>query len=338
MRLATQIIPTLAIVVSVTAFSIPKTSPTPKLVAQFSPPIWLENLVTLPNGTVVVCDTTNAALYGINPHSENPSPYPLHHFSESAAVFGITSPAPNILAVTASDFKFENFTTAPGTNKVYLLKLTRHGSISNITTFPVPTASWLNGLTFVPESPHILLLADCEAGAIIRLNTLTGKIDTISTDPLLAQNFPAQPIGINGIHAHDGFAYFTNSVQSLFGRIAITEKGLAVAGQAAEIIARPPNGSYFDDFVLDRDGTALVATTGRFNGILKIDGDGKETVVVNGTALSNFTQVTAVALGHGGHGGRGSGRRVAYFTGAGQFFQSPLPPIGGQLFSVGLYD
>ena len=166
MHFATRIIPALAIVVSVTAFSVhvPKTSPAPKLVAQFPPPVWLENLVALPNGTVIFCDIFNAALHGIDPHSENPSPYLLHHFSESTAIFGITSPAPNILAVTASDFTFENFTTAPGTNKVYLLKLTRHGSISNITTFPVPTASWLNGLTFVPESPHILLLADCEAG------------------------------------------------------------------------------------------------------------------------------------------------------------------------------
>ncbi|KAH7006879.1 hypothetical protein EDB80DRAFT_513268, partial [Ilyonectria destructans] len=148
----------------------------------------------------------------------------------------------------------------------------------------IPSAGWLNGLTPVPRSPHYLLVADCAAGSLLRLDTRTGSVKTVISDPLFAP--VPEPgsnllLGINGVHALGGWLYFTNKNQRLYGRIAITHDGLAV-GTPAEVIARGLNGSTFDDFALRRDGVAFLATAlGGPTGIEKITAAGKRRMVAS---------------------------------------------------------
>ncbi|KAH7155995.1 hypothetical protein EDB81DRAFT_620845, partial [Dactylonectria macrodidyma] len=148
----------------------------------------------------------------------------------------------------------------------------------------IPSAAWLNGLTPVPHSPHYLLVADCAAGSLLRLDTRTGCVETVISDPLFAPvPDPGSnlTLGINGVHALGGWLYFTNTNQRLYGRLAITREGLAV-GTPAEVIARGSDGSTFDDFALRRDGVAFLATGSEsLSGIEKITAAGKGRMVAS---------------------------------------------------------
>jgi hypothetical protein len=323
--------------------------PQPMLLAQFPPSVRIENLAILPNGTVVVCNAYIGDLYAVNPQEDGPSRTPDHPFVSFApytsAVFGLTSPAPNLIAATANNFSWPELRAQPGSNAVHLVALTKTGGVKT-STFPVPSASWLNGLTPVPRASHYLLLADCAAGALLRLDTRTGLVVTVSTDPLFAP-VPTTTqggllLGINGVHAdpEGDWLYFTNTNQALYGRIAITSNGLIVAGARAEVIARGLNGSTFDDFALapEKDA-AFLAFAGlgvAGNGIEEVDtsssGDGIRTRMVVSWDYGSpaISQPVSAAFGRTR---ADRNRGTLYFATAGSYVGSNTS-VGGQLFAL----
>jgi hypothetical protein len=304
----------------------------PILVAQFPTTVWLENLVALSNGTILVCDAPGGTIYSLDPLSPTKSPNFIHHFTDSTSIFGITNPTQNTVAVSASNFSFATSSSAPGTNNVYLLEFGRHGEVSKVKKFPVPTATWLNGITTVPGKPHFILMADCEAGAVLRLDTRDGAVVTVSTDPLLSQPGGPLALGINGLHVYEGNLYFTNTLKTVFGKLAITTEGLS-KDQPAEVVASAPTGSFFDDFSIGPEGTSYVAVASPQgqNGIISITLNGTSAWVATWEPTSGISQATSTVFGR-----TARDRKVLYFSTASAYFQIPLPPIGGQVFALNL--
>ncbi|RSM06702.1 hypothetical protein CEP52_005588 [Fusarium oligoseptatum] len=307
----------------------------PRLLTQFPPSVRIENLTILPNGTIVVCNAYTGDLYSINLLSRlsRRAPYLFASLAPySSAIFGLASPSPDTIIATASNFSWEKGLVEPGSNVVQHVTLTEAGG-AKVKAFPIPSAGWLNGLTPVPRSPHYLLVADCVAGSLLRLDTRTGCIETVSSDPLFAPIPEPESnllLGINGIHARDGWLYFTNTNQGVYGRLAITSEGLAV-GTPAEVVARGLNGSTFDDFALRRDGVAFLATgLGGLNGIEKITADGQGQMVASWEYGSPVISQPVSAV----FGQTIKDRSTLYFATAGSYLGSNVTSTGGQLFSL----
>ncbi|KAJ4323281.1 hypothetical protein N0V84_004410 [Fusarium piperis] len=306
----------------------------PTLLTQFPPSVRIENLTILPNGTIVVCNAYTGDLYSINPLSRLPNKAP-HLFTSfapySSAVFGLASPLPNTIVATASNFSWDKGLVEPGSNVVQHVTLTKSGAKTK--AFPIPSAAWLNGLTPVPRSPHYLLVADCAAGSLLRLDTRTGCVQTVISDPLFApipEPGSKLLLGINGVHAQGGWLYFTNTNQGLYGRLAITSDGLAV-GTPAEVIARGLNGSTFDDFALRQDGVAFLATgLGNLNGIEKIAASGEGLMLASWDYGSPVISQPVSAV----FGQTRKDQSTLYFATAGSYLGSNVASTGGQLFSL----
>jgi hypothetical protein len=306
----------------------------PKLLAQFPPSVRIENLTILPNGTVVVCNAYTGDLYSIDPLKGHSGAAP-HLFASfapySSAIFGLASPSPNTIVAAASNFSWKEGLVEPGSNVVQHVTLTKTGVKTK--AFPIPSAAWLNGLTPVPRHPHYLLVADCAAGSLLRLDTRTGCVETVVSDPLFAPVPDPESellLGINGVHAQGGWLYFTNTNQGLYGRLAITHEGLAV-GAPAELIARGLNGSTFDDFALRRDGVAFLATgLGELNGIERITAAGEGHMVASWEYGSPAISQPVSAV----YGQTKRDRDVLYFATAGSYLGPNATSTGGQLFSL----
>ncbi|VUC27408.1 unnamed protein product [Clonostachys rosea] len=226
----------------------------PTLLTQLSQDWRIENIAILPNSTLIIPNSYTGELFGIDPlrGAFGATPYFVTSLAPySNAIFGLASPTSDTVAATANNFIWSTGEVVNGTNAVHLITLTKSGPKAKV--FPFPSAGWLNGLTPVPGAPHYLLISDCHPGSLLRLDTRTGSIKTVSTDPLFATvPSPTLSIGINGVHALDGFVYFTNTDQRIYGRLAIDKEGLAV-GKPAEVITTGINGSTYDDFALRSD-------------------------------------------------------------------------------------
>jgi hypothetical protein len=306
----------------------------PMLLTQFPPSVRIENLTILPNSTVIVCNAYTGDLYAINP-LDGPSgatPRLIASFAPySSAIFGLASPSPNTIVATASNFSWNEQRVEPGSNVIQQVTLTETGVQTK--AFPIPAAGWLNGITPVLHSRHYLLIADCVAGSLLRLDTRTGAVITVSQDSLFAP--VPEPglnllLGINGIHARKDWLYFTNTNQQLYGRLAITAEGLAV-GTPAEAIARGINGSTFDDFALRRDGVAFLATgLGGPNGIEEMTPEGEGRMVASWEYGSlDISQPVSAGLGR-----TKEDKDTLYFATAGAYFGPNTTSTGGQLFSL----
>ncbi|KAF4993923.1 hypothetical protein FDECE_13274 [Fusarium decemcellulare] len=306
----------------------------PKLLTQFLPSVRIENLTILPNGTVIVCNALTGDLYSINPldrHSRK-NPYLFTSFAPySSAIFGLASPGPNTIVATANNFTWKTGVVEPGSNVVQHVTVTKYGVKTK--AFPIPSAKWLNGLTPVPGAPHYLLIADCIAGSLLRLDTRTGHVKTVLSDPLFApvpDPTSALLLGINGVHVHGGWLYFTNTNQGLYGRLAITHDGLAV-GKPAEVVAHGINGSTFDDFVLRRDGVGFLATAmGGPTGIEEITPSGKGRMEASWEYGSpDISQPVSAVFGQ-----TRRDRDTLYFVTAGSYVGPNPKSTGAQLFSL----
>uniref|UniRef100_A0A8H7K966 SMP-30/Gluconolactonase/LRE-like region domain-containing protein n=1 Tax=Bionectria ochroleuca TaxID=29856 RepID=A0A8H7K966_BIOOC len=303
----------------------------PTLLTQLPQDWRIENIAILPNSTLIIPNSYTGELFGINTlhGASGATPYFVTSLAPySSAIFGLASPTSDTIAATANNFIWNTGQVVNGTNAVHLITLTKSGPKAEI--FPFPSAGWLNGLTPVPGAPHYLLIADCHAGSLLRLDTRTGSIGTVSTDPLFATvPSPTLSIGINGVHALDGFVYFTNTDQRLYGRLAIDNEGLAV-GKPAEVITTGINGSTFDDFALRSDHTGFLATGMGINGIEKVTERGKTEIVASWEYGSS--EISQASSGVFGQTARDRG--TLYFATAGSYLGSDIPATGAQVFTL----
>ena len=156
----------------------------------------------------------------------------------------------------------------------------------------IPAAVDLNGMTTVKSISNTVLIADSRLGAVWRLNVITGNHSIAIQNPLFL-NSSITPIGINGIHSHEGMLYFTNSAQRSYGRVSIADDGSATG--EVEILATAPS-VIFDDFALDREANAWI--TAHPNEVIEVTTKGIQRNIIANSSIE-FLQPTAASFGRG---------------------------------------
>ncbi|KAL5341908.1 hypothetical protein BJX70DRAFT_405302 [Aspergillus crustosus] len=194
-------------------------------------------------------------------------------------------------------YTFQDATNATGITQLYegtyavatINKVDEHSSVGvwtlhadNATATRVfkdiPGTSFLNGLAAISSS--IVLAADTLDGGIYHLNLATGISHKILTGGVFGP-------GINGLRYQNGFLYYTNTLQGIFGRIAITPTtGAASSSSAAQSLASGDLLVGADDFALAYWTDAAFITNFYKNTVVHVDfgvgGEGSVGVVVEG--------------------------------------------------------
>ncbi|KAB8336848.1 hypothetical protein FH972_021156 [Carpinus fangiana] len=324
----------LLICVLLTSFA---TSLTTRLVHQFPPGTWLENLAIRPGGSVLVTTLApDAAVYEIDPSApRSQSTKLVSKFASSTGAFGITaSPeGSDTFYVITSNSTVNDFTETPGTNKIQ--RITFPGPKVEFVSL-VKDANVLNGLTALNE--HTILAADSIQGAVYAINTVTGAYRKVITDPLMSRP-TAQGLGINGLRVQGNELYFTNSARFLLAKLPLKPDGTA-AGKAVKIsssktvpIARQEQ---YDDFATDQNHA--YATTMGGNVIQEVDICTGQTRLIAGNLNS-----TSIAEPTSAQVFRTYGRPATLFITTGGAYVIPVyqngqkyQNIGGQLVAVQL--
>ncbi len=266
------------------------TSLAPQLIFQF-PNQSLENLAVRSNGHLILTFNSGPLLYDLDPTSSNPSPKLLHQFADAICTLGIAETAPDIFAVVVGNVSITTLVSVPGSFSVWSIDLNMPKPTVRLIA-SIPAAAGLNGMTTVKGIPNTVLIADSVLGAVWRLNVITGYYSIAIQNPLFL-NSSINPLGINGIHSHEGMLYFTNTAQRSYGRVSIADDGSATG--EVEILATAPS-FIFDDFALDREASAWI--TAHPNAVIEVTTKG---IQRNATADSSieFLQPTAARFGRG---------------------------------------
>lgn len=151
----------------------------------------------------------------------------------------------------------------------------------------LPADAWPNGVTFGPDGQ--LYAADSSLGVIWRIDPATGEAgEAFRGDALLARPYIALPPGANGVQffGRDLFVSVSDSAQLLKLRLGRDGR----LGQP-KLVAKGIPG---DDFAIDDMGTVYV-TTHIYNTVVRVEPDGRRTVIADAT--SGVTGATDCAFG-----------------------------------------
>ena len=158
----------------------------------------------------------------------------------------------------------------------------------------IPEAKALNSVTVIPGT-SIALISNSDSGSISAIDTTKHTYSTVIRDEALTSSGSESSIGVNGIKVKGSYLYFANSARGIFGRIPISRTGTAT-GSVEQISSFPGSDtSAIDDFALDDNGNAWISF--HPNTIFKVDREGRQEVIVNGSELLD---PTSVVLGRGG--------------------------------------
>ncbi|KAK3372654.1 hypothetical protein B0H63DRAFT_514015 [Podospora didyma] len=298
------------------AHSLPSNTPAPaRIIYQFPNSTFIENLAVRPNGHLLLGTFSNGSLYNLNPSSPQPSPSLVAQLPGVGALVGIAEISPDVFAVGGGDLLPEGFGFIAGSMKVFTVNMnTRAVSIAA----RLSNTTGLNSITPLPGHPDVVLGAESKAGQILRINTRTGDVKTVISDPLLAPsaNPTPVPIGVNGIKIHGGYLYFTNSGQQFFGRVKIKHSGER-DGRIERIAAveNPSVSRAFDDFDIGRGPRADAYVTLHPGAVQRIKADGTQTEFVGAGLLD---EPTSLAMSR-------DGRRIYIVTGGGRVVEAGVP-------------
>ncbi|MCJ1393176.1 hypothetical protein MMC18_006048 [Xylographa bjoerkii] len=262
---------------------------------EFSNETWVENIAVHANGQLLVTFISSPVVYQVYPLKVK-KPALVYQFPDALAALGIAEVESDIFAVIAGNWSDKTFSGTTGSFSVWKVDVRSfESSADGSTTSPTSIVKisdilngvFLNGLTLLDKKAGNILISDAGAGVVLKVNTITGEHDVIIDDPLMKPKPGAFPVlGINGIHIHENFLYFTNTFQNTFNRVQIHPDGTAV--EPAATIAYDGLG---DDFVIDAAGNAYV-TQGGWNTLVEITAAGAELVVaelLNSTVVAGST-------------------------------------------------
>lgn len=236
------------------------------------------------NGNLVLSMVTDALIVELNP--DGPVPEILANISAAydgapTSATGIVETAPDVFTIAAG--KFQTGPDVPGgivglagSWSVWSLDL-RESQAKLNKIVDMPEAEALNSVTILPGDPDYVLISDSGLSVIWKVNTKTGAYLPVLSDPLFGSG-PYFSLTLNGIKARGSYLYFANTAQSLYGSIQINTRGTAV--NPATPVVSAANGTLFDDFTLDWQGNAWMATLP--NMVTKITRDSSVPVVVAG--------------------------------------------------------
>ncbi|KAH7359939.1 hypothetical protein BKA66DRAFT_471989 [Pyrenochaeta sp. MPI-SDFR-AT-0127] len=298
-----------------------------RTVYQFSNPTWLENIAAMRNGSLLVTVIGRPEVHLVDPHVQPSTSSLIASFPNTNAVLGISEISDNVFAVAAGNTTPAN---APvlGTYGIWKIDLSQKKSkFQKIAD--LPNVDMVNGI--VKLNDHTLLMADSWAGNIVTLNTRTGAYRVALSDASLASNFsvPALPLGVNGIKIHNGYLYYSNTVQARLGRVRISPTGEPTGPFTT--LASVPQISVPDDFAVAKDGSVyltgpLAAPQG--DTLQHITLDGKIETVAKGGAVVGATAAT--------FGRTRTDRNTVYLSTMGGFGSDGVPLAGGRVVAVSL--
>jgi len=244
---------------------------TVKLVHQYQPITWVENLAFRPNGFILPIFelNTSSSLTQVNPKSGES--FEIYDFSAAGnSLSSISAVQPDLFAVvvtTCSDSPINCITNSGSIWRVDLRSTkgsTRGALVTEVAK--IPAVDWPNGMATFND--HIILLADSTLGGVWSIDIGSGETNLLITDPSMTGISATNPIGINGIRYAPGELYFTNGAKSTLNRVCIDPITGYKTGDP-EVIATGFNAP--DGFELDlANGLAYVAG-GRTDALLKVD-------------------------------------------------------------------
>lgn len=242
-------------------------------------------------------------LYDFDPQVPNSEPHVAAQLPGVSALTGIAELAPDLFAVTGGQLNTTAVRFAPGSLKLYTVDF-RNSSANDMpivrTVANVTNTIMLNGMLPLPAFPHIILSADLIGGRIFCVDTTTGSVNVVLQDPLLSLCLSNQtrfaPLGVTGIKLRDNYMFFTNLAQGTFGRVPVSLRGdvLCAVEIMTNISLSAEAGVAYDGFAFDSYGIAFVAL--HPNSLVKIEPDGRETMVVGGGNNTLLQSPISVAL------------------------------------------
>ena len=213
---------------------------------------WAENLAVRANGQLIITRLDQPIIQQVDPLTPGNEPVTIYTFPATLGALGITEYAPDIFAVITGNYSITTGTNPPGAFAVWKVDMrSYHGpgtaTVTKITD--LSTALLPNGAATLDLIEGTILLADSQAGTVIRVDTSKGTNTVVQKDATMAYNPAAgPPIGINGLRVRDGYLYFTNTAQNIFVRVPINLDGTAKG--AYETLVTNTVGA-FDDFAVD---------------------------------------------------------------------------------------
>lgn len=302
-----------------------------RTIYQGPPGVWFENLRVRQNGSILTTRLDKPLLQVVDPHSGQP-PQTVHEFSEYLGLIGITETEPDLFAVAAGNFTLDTVVSTPGTYAIWTVdyraqSCDEHGAPLISKLADVPTAAFLNGLTYIP-SAHAILIADSELGLIFNMDLHTGQYDVAVNDSLTNKCGADQLEGINGIKYFNSSLYWTNSGCGWFAKVRVDAAGYPV--EDASIVINPDIN--MDDFAITRDGTAYLAS-GFTNQVLRLTPDGQFGPVAGNRNSSEVAEPVALTVGRT----KEDWERGTLYVSTGGALADPIngtTVIGGQILAL----
>ncbi|KAK8120807.1 hypothetical protein PG999_004927 [Apiospora kogelbergensis] len=270
------------------------------LIYQFPNLTALENVAVRFSGKLLVTLPTAPELYQVDPfHPVNASL--VYRFPNATALLGIAEIDHDVFAVVVGTVNPPN--PVPGSFSVWRVDMrqfeTREdGSVVRKATAriitAIPEGALLNGLIRLPGTPFILV-ADSGLGVVWRVHTKTAAYTQVLASELMRPPPEGGVLGVNGIRIFGGALYFTNTLQGLFGRVAIRVHGPGAGTAAGEYTVVARNGRA-DDFAFDARGNAYVAQNFD-NGIQLITPRGEVSVIAGAKNSTVLESDAACAFG-----------------------------------------
>ncbi|KAM4057040.1 putative quinoprotein amine dehydrogenase beta chain-like protein [Hirsutella rhossiliensis] len=278
----------------------PSSLPT-KVLHQFPPPTWIENLAVRKNGHVLLTQLRpEAALLSLSrPWSQNPPVKLLHKFPSVNGLLGIAEPSSDVFVVVGSNFSGSG-AQVNGTAETWLVDFRsndydRGPLVKHIAKHP--DMAFPNGVAALPYVDHAVLISDSALGLVWRLCIQSGKAKVAVKLPEMAP-VPGSPlqIGVNGIKVLDGYLYWSNTFAGKIYRIRIDQLGNPEPKARPELVYRETGYNLFvDDFAHDERG--FWATTNQLNTVFHVATNGKSSTVAGSKDSPIVARDTSCAFG-----------------------------------------
>ena len=306
-------------------------------VALFPVKSFLENLAVRGDNSILVTSMNARELWHVAPSAASMpvEPVLMHSFDQPTS--GLVEVEPDVFLVSTSN--------AYTSHESFLHRLDLRGwrpgsPVRPDMVFRFPdTARGLNGSCLL--APCVVLIADCFAGLIWRLDMQPGARDIAARVWLRHDSMgyfpgkmkPEQP-GVNGVRyaARTNHLYYTATAKKLLMRVAVDPGTLEPAGEPELVVA----GRMGDDFCIDEDASVIYLATHRQNTIDRVSMDpGDNSGFPQSVAGDPFTEELIGPCS--GAWGRASGDygKVAYFiTDGGTASPPPSGPTPAKLLRV----
>lgn len=252
---------------------------------------FVDNISIRKNGNLLLTRIDVPQVWSVDPTAKTASL--VHDFSHDnstiTACFGMVEIDPDVFVLVAGALDLKSFSSTPGSFALWKLDL-NNGAEASVSKFlALPEAQALSAVT---KFENLLLIADSPEGAIWRVDLSTKKYKKVISHESMLPAPGAPPMGVNGIQVQHGNLYYASTTRKEFRRVHINKDAEAIG--KFEMIS---NGTALDNFDLEADGTAYMATNGA-NSIVKISPDGQVNTIAGGKKSKELVGPTSCLI-HG---------------------------------------